>query len=246
MANKTVLVTGSSRGIGAAIAEVFAKNKFNVVLNYRKNKEKALKLFEKLRNLGTDAIAVQADISNYVECKNMFDTIHENFKNIDVLVNNAGYCEKKLFTEISQDDWQKMFNVNVNGAFNCTKIALPEMIARKSGKIINISSILGINGSSCEVHYSASKAAIIGFTKALAKEVGLSNIQINCVCPGVISTDMNTDLDANIMKRLTAMTPLGRIGKPEDVANMVYFLGSDNSNFITGQVVSVDGGIFNI
>lgn len=246
MASKTVLVTGSSRGIGAAIAEVFAKNGFNVVINYRKNKEKALVLLEKLRSFGTNSIAVQADISDYSECEKMFETIRENFKTVDVLVNNAGFCEKKLFTKISGADWQRMFNINVNGAFNCTKMVLDDMIAAKSGKIINISSILGINGSSCEVHYSASKAALIGFTRALAKEVGPSNVQVNCVCPGVISTDMNADFDDNIMNRLIAMTPMSRIGTPEDVANMVYFFGSENSNFITGQVVSVDGGIFNI
>ena len=166
----------------------------------------------------------------------------EQFGHIDVLVNNAGIAQQKMFTEITEQDWKKMFSVNIDGMFNCTQLALRDMIKRHKGKIINVSSIWGIAGASCEVHYSASKAAVIGFTKSLAKELGPSGIQVNCVAPGVIETDMNKNLDDLTIKEIINETPLERIGTPRDIANTILFLAQDASDFITGQVISPNGG----
>jgi 3-oxoacyl-[acyl-carrier protein] reductase len=169
----------------------------------------------------------------------MFQTVGD----VDILVNNAGIARQELFTDISPETWRRIFAVNVDGAFNCCQLALPHMIHEKRGKIINISSMWGITGGSCETAYSASKAAIIGLTKALAKELGPSGIQVNCVAPGVIDTDMNNNLTAEDMEALRQETPAGRIGAPEDVAAAVAFLASAGGDFITGQVISVDGGM---
>jgi 3-oxoacyl-[acyl-carrier protein] reductase len=172
----------------------------------------------------------------------MLNIIYNRFGNIDVLVNNAGVAQQKLFTDISEDDWDWMFNVNIKGMFNCCQAVLPKMINNKRGKIINISSIWGLTGSSCEVHYSASKAAVIEFTKALAKEVGPSNIQVNCVAPGIIKTDMITHLNTSIIEKLKSDTPLGILGTPRDIAEVVLFLASSKADFITGQIISPNGG----
>jgi len=240
--NKTVLVTGSSRGIGKEIAILFAKNNYNVAINYFNNENSAENLCQQLQELHCNVIKVQADVSNREQVEIMVNKVYNQFGDIDILVNNAGIAQQRLFTEISNSDWDKMFDVNVKGVFNCCQCVLPNMIQNKQGKIINISSVWGITGSSCEVHYSASKAAVIGLTKALAKEVGLSNIQVNCVAPGVINTDMNSSLDSNTIQELKEQTPLGVIGSPIDIAEMVLFLASDKANFITGQIISPNGG----
>ena len=240
--NKTVLVTGASRGIGKEIAILFAKNNYNVAINYFSNENSAEILCQQLQELHCNVIKLQADVSNREQVEIMVNKIYNQFGDIDILVNNAGIAQQKLFTEILISDWDKMFDVNVKGVFNCCQCVLPKMIQNKQGKIINISSVWGITGSSCEVHYSASKAAVIGLTKALAKEVGLSNIQVNCVAPGVINTDMNSSLDSNTIQELKDQTPLGIIGAPIDIAEMVLFLASDKANFITGQVISPNGG----
>ena len=172
----------------------------------------------------------------------MVKQIEGDLGQITVLVNNAGIAEQALFSDITEEMWDRMFGVNVKGAYNCTQAVLPHMIHNKYGRIINVSSMWGISGASCEVHYSASKAALIGFTKALAKEVGLSGITVNCVAPGVIATEMNGHLSEDIIEELKNETPLNRIGTPEDVAEAIFFLASDKASFITGQTLSVDGG----
>ena len=173
----------------------------------------------------------------------MVDKINSRFGGVDVLVNNAAVAQIKLFSDITSDDWDNIFNVNVKGMFNCTKAVLPYMIHQKHGKIVNISSIWGITGASCEVHYSASKAAVIGLTKALAKELGPSGIQVNCVAPGVVNTDMNAELSKEDIEQIADETPLGVIGNASDIANTVCFLASDKADFITGQVISPNGGL---
>lgn len=234
---KNVLITGGSRGIGAACVREFSKKGYRVFLNYNNSEAAAKKLSEE-----TGAISIKADVSKSDEVEKMIDFIH-SYGKISVLVNNAGIAEQKLFSDISENDWDRMFDVNIKGMFLVTKKVLPDMIHEKYGKIINFSSIWGISGASCEVHYSASKAAVIGFTKALAKEVGLSGINVNCVAPGVIDTEMNGHLDEETKAELCAETPLNRMGTAEEIANLVYFLASSNSNFITGQVITADGGI---
>lgn len=239
---KTVLITGASRGIGEATARKFAENNYNVIINYQNSADKAIKLEKELNELGYNALAIKCDVSKYEDVEKMIAHVLKNYKKIDVLVNNAGIAQQKLFTDITSEEWQKMFNVNVTSVFNCCKAVLPQMISNKAGKIINVSSMWGLVGASCEVHYSASKAAVIGFTKALAKEVGLSNIRVNCVAPGVIKTDMMSGFDEDTLQELKDETPLAVLGKPIDIANTIYFLASEQADFITGQVISANGG----
>lgn len=235
---KNVLITGGSRGIGKQCVYEFIKNGYRVFLNYNNSKSEAEEIAKE-----TGAIIIKADVSNADEVKKMADYIHENYGKIDVIVNNAGISQIKLFTDISENDWDNMFDVNVKGMFLVTKAFIDDMILKQYGKIINISSMWGVTGGSCEVHYSASKAAVIGFTKALAKELGPSKIFVNCIAPGVIETEMNSHLSEEDIKELCNETPLERIGKPEEVAKAVMFLASDNADFITGQVINVDGGM---
>lgn len=240
--NQTVLITGASRGIGRAAAAAFARNGYNVAVNYCKSKEKATDLADELNGYGVMAAAYQADVSDKTAVGEMFRKAEQELGRISVLVNNAGIAEQILFSDITEEKWDRMFAVNVKGTYNCTQAALPSMIHEKYGRIINVSSMWGISGASCEVHYSASKAALIGFTKALAKEVGLSGITVNCIAPGVIGTDMNSAISGEILEELKEDTPLNRIGTPEDVAAAILFLASDKASFITGQTLAVDGG----
>lgn len=239
---RTVLITGASRGIGRAVAVTFAKNGFDVAVNYRQSEDMAKALIDELKGYGVNAAAYRADVADKYAVSEMFRKAEAELGKITVLVNNAGIAEQALFTDISEEMWDRMFDVNVKGAYNCTQAVLPSMIHEKYGRIVNVSSMWGISGASCEVHYSASKAALIGFTKALAKEVGLSGITVNCIAPGVIGTDMNSAIPKEIMETLKADTPLNRIGTPEDAAEAIFFLASDKAGFITGQVLSVDGG----
>ncbi len=238
----TVLITGASRGIGRAAALAFAGEGFNVAVNYNKSEEMAQSLCSELCGYGVDARAYRADVSDKSAVNEMVLRIAEELEEITVLVNNAGIAEQSLFSDITEEMWDRMFAVNVKGTYNCTQAVLPHMIHEKQGRIVNISSMWGISGASCEVHYSASKAALIGFTKALAKEVGLSGITVNCIAPGVIATDMNKMLSEETLAELKEETPLNRIGTPEDAAEAILFLASDRAKFITGQVLSVDGG----
>ena len=239
---KTVLITGAAGGIGRAAAIAFAKAGYNIAVHYNKSREAAERLCTELEGLGAKAVPVQADISDRKAVEKMFEQARTVLGNIGILVNNAGIAGQALFSDITEEMWDRMFDVNVKGAYLCTQAVLPDMIHEKWGRIINISSMWGISGASCEVHYSASKAALIGFTKALAKEVGLSGITVNCIAPGVIDTQMNGHLSPEIIEELKNETPLNRIGTPEDAAEAILFLASEKSSFITGQVLSVDGG----
>jgi 3-oxoacyl-[acyl-carrier protein] reductase len=242
MSNKTVLITGSSRGIGRATAKLFAENGYNVLINYNKSEKEATELYNELKSKGYSVSIYKADVSNVHEANSMIKFCIGKFERIDVLINNAGIGKAKLFTDITNEEWHEMLNVNLNSVFYTTQMALKYMIPEHSGKIINISSIFGVVGGSYEVHYSTSKAAIIGMTKALAKELGPSNIQVNCIAPGAIQTDMLSNVSDEILEVIKNDTPLMRLGTPEDIANCALFLASDNSDFITGQVISPNGG----
>ena len=239
--SKNVLITGASGGIGSAAARLFAENGYNVIINYNSTEQDALSLEKELSCIG-NAVALKADVSSKSDVDAMFTEAEKLFGKINVLVNNAGISQQKLFTDITEEEFDRMFSVNVKGVFNCCQRALPSMIHDKSGKIINVSSMWGISGASCEVHYSASKAAVIGLTKALAREVGLSGVQVNCVAPGVIETKMNSHLSEKIFRELEDSSSLGRTGTPEEVAELIYFLSDNKSDFITGQTVCIDGG----
>ncbi len=235
---KTVLVTGGSRGIGKSIVQKFAENGYNVILNYSKSEEAAYRLSEKYNNVKI----FKADISNKKQVQEMIDYATSEFKKIDILINNAGISSTGLLQDLSEEELNRIFSVNVNGTFFCTQSVLPQMIARHEGKIINISSVWGLVGASNEVAYSASKAAIIGFTKALAKEVGPSNIRVNCIAPGIVMTDMVSDYTVEEFDDIRSQIPLERIGSTEDISNLAYFLASDEADYITGQIISPNGG----
>ncbi len=237
---KVAFVTGGAKGIGSAIVKRLIKDGYKVAFTYNSSEEKALNL---CADLGADCKAYKLDITDSNAVKTVIDDVENSFGEIYVLVNNAGIAEQTLFTDITDEMWHKMINTNLSGAFFCSRAVLKYMINRKSGKIINISSIWGETGGSCEVHYSASKSGLIGMTKALAKEVGLSGITVNSVSPGVILTDMTSHFDEDTMNALKDETPLNKIGTPEDVAGAVSFLASKDANFITGQNISVNGGM---
>lgn len=229
---RNVLITGASRGIGAATARYFAEMGDKVFINYNKSEEEAKKLADSI-----GGCAIKADVSKSSEVRQMIEQVGR----VDVLVNNAGISGFFMFDAMSDEEWDRIISTNLNGVFYCTREVLPRMISRKSGAIVNVSSMWGVTGASCEVAYSTSKAAIIGMTKALAKEVGPSGIRVNCVAPGTIDTDMNRIFDDATIGELCEDTPLGRIGTPEEVAKAIYFLSDENS-FITGQVLGVNGG----
>lgn len=236
---KTALVTGGSRGIGAAICCRLARDGFRVVVHYNQNRVRAEALAGALaRETGVSHIALPAELAERAEVEELFRLAGP----VDVLVNNAGIAQQKLFTDVTEEDWRRVFAVDVDGVFRCCQCALPHMIHEKAGSIVNISSMWGQVGASCEVAYSAAKAAVIGLTKALAQELGPSHIRVNCVCPGVIDTEMNAALGADTLDALREETPLGRIGAPEDVAAAVSFLAGEESSFVTGQILGVNGG----
>ena len=239
----SAVVTGASRGIGAAIAEELAACGFPVIVNYSANEDAAGRVCEKIRARGGDAVSFRCDVSNRTDVDRMMSYAAESFGGISVLVNNAGVSQIKLFTDISDEEWRRMVGVNLDGVFNCCQSALPYMIHEKYGRIINISSVWGVHGASCEVHYSAVKAGVIGLTKALAKEVAPSGITVNAVSPGCILTDMlREECSEETLKELAQDTPIGRLGTPKDVADAVSFLASNRASFITGQAIGVDGG----
>ncbi len=240
---KTVVITGSSAGIGSETARVFAENGWNVGIMYMNSQDDAETLEKELKNIGVKTFCGKCDVSSPESIRVYFNAAEKALGEIYALVSNAGVALQKLFCDVTEEEAKRLFDINVNGVFNCSKAVLPSMINAKEGKIVNISSMWGICGASCEVHYSSSKAAVIGFTKALAKEVGPCSINVNCVCPGVIDTRMNANLDKETMDCLKEEIPLMRIGTPRDVAETIYFLCSEKSDYITGQVISVDGGM---
>ena len=238
---QTAIITGASMGIGAAIAKTLSKS-MHTIINYNTHKNEAEKIAEELNNDKYKSFAIKADVTNKVEVNNMIIKAIEIFGDVDVLINNAGISQQKMFIDITEDEWDKMYEVNVKGMYNCIQAILKQMIRKKRGKIVNISSIWGLTGASCEVHYSTTKSAIIGLTKSLAKEVGPSNIQVNCIAPGIINTGMISNLTNEDINELINATPLQKIGSPYDVAELVKFLVSESGNFITGQVISPNGG----
>ncbi|MBQ9846924.1 MAG: 3-oxoacyl-ACP reductase FabG [Clostridia bacterium] len=238
---KTVLVTGGSKGIGRAICEIFLNKGYKVAFCYSKDDEAAKDFLAAKPSTSDKLRCYKVDVSVNNEVEQMVADIADNFGTVDILVNNAAIGCIKLFTDMSEIEWQRILSVNLTGAFNCTSAVLPDMIRKKSGHIINISSMWGVTGASCEVAYSTTKAGLIGMTKALAKEVGPSNIRVNCIAPGVIDTEMNANLSREDIDALTDETPLGIIGTPLDVAKCALFLSE--SEFITGQVIGVNGGM---
>ena len=237
---KTVLVTGGSRGIGKCIVENLARDGFNVVLNYNKSEKQAKQIQKELSEQGVNIEIYKADVSKREDVKKLVKFTLNKFKNIDILINNAGIAKLQMFNDITDQDWNEMLNTNLNSVFYTTQEVLPNMIHNKNGCIINISSIWGVVGASCEVAYSVSKAGINGMTKSLAKELGLSNIRVNAIAPGVIDTEMNSNLDNAIKEEIKNETPLNKIGKPIDIYRCVKWLIEDE--FTTGQIISPNGG----
>ncbi len=240
---ENVLITGASTGIGKAIAAKYLENGFNVIINYAHDDDLASETFAELVRK-YDAFGrlfcIKADVSDSKQVERLFYEAREVFGEIQVLINNAGIAQDKLFTDITDDDWNEMIGTNLTGCFNCCREAIPYMVRVKYGRIVNVSSMWGIVGASMEVHYSAAKAGVIGLTKALAKELGPSGITVNCVAPGAIDTRMNACYSEDEIAAICDETPLGRLGKPSEIADAVYFLTS--SDFTTGQVLSPNGG----
>jgi 3-oxoacyl-[acyl-carrier protein] reductase len=239
---RIALVTGASRGIGAATARELSRRGWAVCLNYRTGATKAEALAEQLRAQGRPAICIQADVADEAAVSAMVRQAEKTLGPISLAVNNAGISRQALFQDVGQEDWNRLLAVNLTGARNVVKAVLPGMLAGKQGAIVNVASVWGLRGASCEALYACSKAALVGLTRSLAAELGPSGIRVNCVAPGVIATDMLSELSAETLDDLAQRTPLGRLGAPEDVARAVAFLASEDAAFITGQVLTVDGG----
>ncbi|MBC7232411.1 MAG: 3-oxoacyl-[acyl-carrier-protein] reductase [Chloroflexi bacterium] len=243
LTGRVAVVTGASRGIGRAIAVKLASLGAKVVVNYRSNQAAAEEVVQQIQGMGGEAIAVQADVSNYAEAQRLIQNALDHFGRLDILVNNAGTTRDALLVRMSEEDWDVVINTNLKGAFNCTKAAQRTMIKQRYGRIVNITSIAGLAGNPGQANYAAAKAGLVGFTKAVAKELGSRNITVNAVAPGYVPTDLTATLPPELVAKGIEMTPLGRPGTPEDIANAVAFLVSDEASYITGQVLSVDGGL---
>ena len=239
---KIALVTGASRGIGRAIARQLAADGYALCVNYRVRKDCADALVAELTAVGHRAIAVQADVADRAQVNAMVKTVEDTFGPVSLLVNNAGVAGQCLFQEVTDEMWNRYFGVNVNGSFHTIQAVLPHMLHEHEGCIVNVSSMWGLRGASCEVTYSATKAALIGLTRSLAMELAPTHIRVNCVAPGVIKTDMLDALPPEVLPQLAEETPLRRLGIPEDIAAAVCYLASEKAGFVTGQVLTVDGG----
>lgn len=242
--NKVALITGGSRGIGEKIAEKFATEGYNLVINYVSNIENLEELEARIKgNANIEILFVQADVTSFESCENMINKAIEKFGHIDVVVNNAGITKDGLLMRMKEEDFDKVINVNLKGTYNVTKNAIPHMMKQKYGRIVNISSVVGVSGNAGQANYAASKAGIIGFTKSVAKELASRNILANCVAPGFIKTDMTDVLSDSVKESINAQIPLKKMGTAEEVAKAVYFLGNEENTYITGQVLNVDGGM---
>lgn len=240
---KVALITGGARGIGKQIALKYASNGYNIVLNYVSDSTDIQAIEEEFSSFGIEILPVKADVSSYLECENMVKKTIEKFGKIDVLVNNAGITKDGLIAMMKEDAFDKVIDINLKGTFNVTRNVVPFMMKKRNGAIVNISSVVGVCGNAGQCNYSASKAGIIGFTKSLAKELATRNIRVNAIAPGFIDTDMTNVLKDQVKENINAQIPLKRMGEAREVANVVYFLSSDESSYITGQVVNVDGGM---
>ena len=244
MERKVALITGGSRGIGKAIAKKFAKEGYDIVINYVSESAELGKVKEEMiENRNVDILFVKADVTNYNGCEEMIKEVINKFGRIDVLVNNAGITKDGLLMRMKEEDFDKVIEINLKGTFNVTKNVIPYMMKQRSGKIVNISSVVGIGGNAGQANYAASKAGIIGFTKSVAKELASRNILANCVAPGFIKTDMTDVLSDAVKENINKQIPLNKMGEADEVANAVYFLASEENTYITGQVLNVDGGM---
>ena len=237
---KTILITGGARGIGKAIVYELAKSNYNIILNYNSSQKEAEQIEEELTKQGHKVDIYKADITKKEEVQKMIEYTIEKYKKVDVLINNAGISQIKTFAELTEEDWDKMIDTNLKSIFYTSKAVLSTMLHEQNGLILNISSIWGVIGASCEVHYSTAKAGMNGFTKALAKELGPSNIRVNAIAPGIIDTNMNANLSKEEVEKIKESIPLERIGKPEQIAKAVTWLIEDE--YTTGQIISIDGG----
>lgn len=241
--SKVAVITGASGGIGAATARRLSAEGFRLVLGYCRSREKAEALCRELRAAGGEAVTFRADITRPAEAAALIDHAVAEYGHLDVLINNAGIAQIKLFTDITHEEWRQMFAANVDGVYYCCRAAVPHLVRQHSGAIVNVSSIWGLCGASCETHYSAAKAAVIGFTQALAKELAPSGVTVNCVAPGAIDTEMNAHLSPEERRALEEEIPLGRMGTPEEAAAAIAFLAGEDARYFTGQVLSPNGGI---
>ena len=240
---QVVLVTGGSRGIGKSIALKYAENGYNIVINYVTDKTNVDELKKEFNKYGVECLIVKADVSKAEEVKNVVKQTIEKFGKIDVLVNNAGITRDTLLMRMKEEDFDKVIEINLKGTFLVTKAVTPYMIKKRNGRIINLSSVVGVTGNAGQSNYSASKAGIIGFTKSVAKELASRNIRANAVAPGFINTDMTSVLSDDVKANINAQIPMKRMGTAREIANVVYFLGSEESSYITGQVINIDGGM---
>ena len=241
--DKCALITGATRGIGKQIAITLAKQGYDIAFNYRKENEELENTKKEIEKIGVQVLAVKGDVANFENCENFVKQVIERFGQIDVLVNNAGITKDMLLMRMKKEDFEQVIDTNLVGTFNVTKNVVPYMMKARSGRIINISSVVGISGNAGQTNYSASKAGIIGFTKSLAKEIASRNILVNAVAPGFIETNMTDVLKDDVKQEIAKNIPLKRMGTTQDVANVVKFLASDDSSYITGQVINVDGGM---
>ena len=241
--NKVAFITGATRGIGRQLAITLAKEGFDIAINYRKENEDLIETKKMVEDQKVKCFTVQGDVSSFEDSERMVKDIIEEFNHIDILVNNAGITKDMLLMRMKKEDFESVIGVNLVGTFNITKNVIPYMMKNRSGRIINVSSVVGISGNAGQTNYSASKAGIIGFTKSLAKEVGSRNILVNAVAPGFIETQMTDVLKEEVKEEISKTIPLKRMGTVEDVANVVKFLASKDSSYITGQVINIDGGM---
>ncbi len=243
ISNKNAIVTGGTRGIGREIAKTLAENGANIAINYRKYNEEVEALIEELKDLGVKVLAIKCDVSNEEEVTNLIKEVKEQFGSIDILINNAGVTKDGLLLRMSEKDFNDVIDVNLKGTFNMTKAVSSIMVRQRFGKIINISSVVGISGNAGQCNYAASKAGVIGFSKSVARELASRNINVNVIAPGYINTDMTSGLPEKVKEEILKTIPMKKIGDPREVANLALFLSSNLSNYITGQVINVDGGM---